>query len=94
MSKDYDDVGPLKSVNKCLVDGGFLPKELVDPSGQIEYTGLACHTYMIANRSSSLGVFIMAQIDALPQTGTEIDGILYPSDYLGYCYRRQLCVKG
>ena len=72
LPSDYDGAGPAISINACLINGGYLSKELRDPSGLASCSGTTCYAYMKC--SGGLGTFYIAHIESLPQLGTETDG--------------------
>jgi len=69
---DYDGTGPAVSINACLISGGYLSKELKDPSGLTSCSGLTCFAYMKC--SGSAGTYYIAHLETLPQTSTDTDG--------------------
>lgn len=81
MASDYDGAGPLKPLMQCLTDGKYLSQALVDPSGSLSCSGLTCHTYMKASCSTGTypGTYVYANLDTLPQLGTEADATCQPS---------------
>lgn len=71
VASDYDGAGPFRPIMTCLTDGKYLPRALVDPSGQQSCSGLTCYTYM--KSSCALGTFVYAHLESLPQTTTDTD---------------------
>ena len=72
LTSDYDGTGPAVSVNTCLISGGYLSKEIRDPSGYTSCGGLTCFAYMKC--SGNLGTYYFAHLESLSQVGTETDG--------------------
>lgn len=72
LPSDYDGAGPAVSVNTCLISGGYLSKELRDPSGLASCSGVTCLAYMKC--SGGLGTYYLAHLETLPQTSTDADG--------------------
>lgn len=75
MTSDYDGTGPYLPINTCLMNGANVTKVPIDPSGVGSCSGLTCHAYMKANCSGT--VYLYANLESLPQTGTETDGTCY-----------------
>lgn len=77
LNSDYDGVGPLVSINNCLLGNGpnssvnYLGKQLKDPSGREYCAGLDCTAYMKASCAS--GTWVMAHLETLPQSSTDTD---------------------
>lgn len=42
LHSDYDGAGPNIPINQCLINGSYLNKPIVDPSGNNSCTGLEC----------------------------------------------------
>lgn len=82
LPSDPDGAGPNKSFNACLIDGKYLNSALVDPSGLASCSGLSCHAYM--HYSCSLGTFLYAHLETLPQTSTDTDASCATSYDTGY----------
>jgi len=72
LPSDYDAAGPLKPINTCLIEGGYLTKALVDPGGLSSCSGVTCYAYMKASCVS--GTYLYAHLETVPQTTTDLDG--------------------
>ena len=81
LHSDYDSTGPYKPLNVCLMTDGYLSKELVDPSGLRSCSGTGCFAYMKA--SCSLGTYLYAHLESVPQTSSDLNGTCAPS-WTGY----------
>lgn len=68
---DYDGLGLAVPIISCLTSGGYLSKELRDPSGLGSCSGLTCFAYMKA--SCAGGTYYYAHLETLPQTSTDLD---------------------
>ena len=72
LANDYDGTGPYVPINTCLLSGGYLSKELRDPSGLTSCSGVGCFAYM--KYSCGAGTFYYAHLETLPQTSSDVDG--------------------
>src|SRR5665648_119254 len=69
---DYDGTGPLKPINTCLTEGGYLSRVLTDPTGVSSCGGLTCYAYLKA--SCAGGTYLYAHLETQPQLSTDLDG--------------------
>jgi len=77
LSIDYDGGGPLKSINDCLIAGGYLQRALKDPAGLESCSGLTCYAYMKATCAG--GTYLYAHLETVAQTSTDTDATCYPT---------------
>lgn len=82
LHQDYDAGGSAKSINDCLIDGGYLSKALKDPTGVEECYGSTCYAYMKV--SCPAGTWYLAHLETLPQDGTLTDDKCQPGWDLEY----------
>jgi prepilin-type N-terminal cleavage/methylation domain-containing protein len=61
-----------KSTVQCLVDAGFLSKEIIDPTGGRSSSPTNGYTYMKYHNANK--VYIYAKLETLPQDTTATDG--------------------
>lgn len=76
LPQDYDGADPYVPINTCLISGGYLSKELKDPSGLGSCNGLTCFAYM--KYSCGSGTYYYAHLETLPQTSADLDGTCAP----------------
>lgn len=76
LPSDYDGAGPLKPINTCLLEGGYLSKALVDPAGTVSCSGLTCYAYMKASCTGA--TYVYAHLETLSQSSTDLDGTCQP----------------
>ena len=71
---DYDGTGPLKTVDRCLTDGGYLSQSMIDPSGSkaCSVGTSTCFAYMKYTCAS--GTYIYAHLETEPISSTALDG--------------------
>jgi prepilin-type N-terminal cleavage/methylation domain-containing protein len=67
-----------KSIAQCLVDGGFSPKEIIDPSGDRSCTPTVRYAYMKYHCGNPVRVYIYAKLETEPQSATATDGTCCP----------------
>jgi len=77
LPSDYDAAGPLKPINTCLTEGGYLNRALIDPGGLASCTGLTCYAYMKASCPGA--TYLYAHLETLPQSSTDLDGTCQPA---------------
>lgn len=77
LPSDYDGAGPLKSINTCLLEGGYLTSVIRDPGGLSSCSGSTCFAYMKA--SCPAGTYLYAHLETIPQTSTDLDGTCQPA---------------
>jgi prepilin-type N-terminal cleavage/methylation domain-containing protein len=65
-----------KSIGQCLVDAGFLPQEIKDPSGNTTSSPTQRNAYMkyTCTQSGSSVTYIYAKLDGEDQDATATDG--------------------
>ncbi len=73
---DYDGAGPLLSVNQCLINGGYLSKELADPLTNLgcsgTYPSQDCFYYMKYDCGAT--AYVYANLETMPHSTTDTDG--------------------
>lgn len=63
-----------KSIGQCLVDAGFVSREIIDPTGGKTSNPTAGFTYMKYHCGTPTKVYIYAKLETLPQDSTATDG--------------------
>lgn len=75
MYGDYDGTGPWKSMNQCLIDGGYLTKALDDPQYVKDCDSASppreCFRYM--KYECSGGTWLYANLETMPHSTTDTD---------------------
>jgi len=78
-----DPFAYFKSIALCLVDAGFLPSEIKDPTGGISGStpGNNIFNYMKYDCTidDQLTVYVYAKLETLPQSTTATDGTCQPT---------------
>lgn len=77
--EDGTNPGYPKSMNTCLKDGGYVSKDIIDPSGLKNCGGVTCHTYMkyTCAIGSNVVTYLYANLESLPAATNEADGTCY-----------------
>ncbi len=61
------------SIGQCLVNSGFTPKEIIDPTGGYTSTPSSGFTYMKYNCSPTESQ-VFAKLEGIPQSSTAVNG--------------------
>jgi prepilin-type N-terminal cleavage/methylation domain-containing protein len=80
---DHDNSGVFRSVDQCLIDGGYLQTGLIDPSGNTA-VGATTQSGYIKVRCSSGETVIFAQLEGVETTSTSLDHTCAPGYDTGY----------
>lgn len=69
-----------KSMAQCLIDNGFTPAAIIDPTGGKSSTPTARYTYMKYHCGTpTSAVYLYAKLETLPQSTTALDGTCCPT---------------
>lgn len=86
LNGDYDNTGPLKSINQCLIDGGYLKQTLSDPGESLSCIVLStsptrydCSRYMKYNCAAENASYVYANLDTMPHSLTDTDSSCHPT---------------
>lgn len=63
-----------KSIVQCLIDAGFLPIEIIDPTGGKTSTPTSGFTYMKYHCGTPTRAYIYTKLETKPQDSTATDG--------------------
>jgi general secretion pathway protein G len=82
---DYDGAGPWKSMSRCLIDGGYISKDLNDPQASKGCVAVPatspieneCAYYMKYNCGTS--TYLFANLETMPHSSTDTDATCMPT---------------
>lgn len=70
------------SIDNCLRNAGYHPRQIIDPSKSVGCNGLSCYTYMKYNCGDA--TYVYAHLESLPQTTTDTDSTCMTTLDTGY----------
>lgn len=83
----------IKSVSNCLKEGGYIPRDITDPSGNTSSSPTVGFTYMKyhCGAGDQQHVYLYAKLESVPQSSTATDGTC--SDGLDTSYGMNYVLK-
>lgn len=77
---DYDGAGSFKSISRCLIDSGYISKDLIDPQNALGCIVIStspsqqdCNRFMKYTCAAENASYVYANLETMPHSSTDTD---------------------